>query len=122
MIKKTNKELKIVEDNEKEIFTITNNKSDKIKVYDKNMVENLFDNRFNDHYKNLFMMTNSIVDSDDTTDSDTEIALIRLSDFKETILNRYAKYVSKDKLSKYLKKVMILENKINMIKTKSKSR
>ena len=121
MIKKTNKEFKIIEKEEKAVFTLSKSNSDKISIYQYEMVEKLFDTRFNDKYKDLLMMVTSVC-NEDSTDSDAEIALIRLAEFKNTILNRYAKYISKEKLSKYLEKVVLLENKISMSKTKSKGR
>ena len=120
MIKKTNKEFKVLEKNQKSVFTINNSNGDKITVYSKDMVENLYKNRFQEQYKRLVMMVASI--DEDASDSDTEMALIRLSDYKETLLNRYAKYISEKELNKYIKKILLLEERLNLPKKNNRSR
>ena len=65
MLKKTNKEFKIIEKKEKGVFTIKSKNSDKITIYEKTLVNNIFNNKFNEQYKKLFMITTSVCESDD---------------------------------------------------------
>lgn len=111
-IKKVYKEFEIVENDEKSLFTL-NTKGNKIKIYDEDILENVIDNRFNKKYRELLYLVMSINEDEDSTESDEELALIKIEDFKTSIIEKYFKYISKGKLNKYMQMLIMLEEKIN---------
>lgn len=120
-LKKVNNDFEIVELNEKEIYTINKN-NEKISIYDNDLLEKILDNNFNKKYKELLYLCMSIIEDEESTDTDTELALLKIEDLKNYIINHYSKYINKHLLNKYLKMIMILEGKLNMPKKRGKSR
>ena len=120
-LKKVNNDFEILELNEKEIYTI-NKKSEKISIYDNDLFEKVIDNNFNKKYKELLYLCMSINEDEESTDTDTELALLKIEDLKNYIISRYSKSISNHLLNKYLKMIMILEGKLNMPKKRGKSR
>lgn len=116
-IKKINKDFIIVNKEEKKAFTIKN-----IKVYDEDLIAKIIDNRFNEKYKKLLYIVLNITESDDDTESDTEIVLIKIENLKKLLLTKYYKFIDVRYLKKYLKMLMLLEEKLSMHKVKGKSR
>lgn len=116
-MKRVNKNLEIVDiDDEKLISFKTHDV--KINIYDKKIAEKFIDDKFNDKYKELMLLVLSIEDdSDDNIDSIRD----RIEELKEYITLRYGKVLSKAKLNKYLKMLILLEEKIPN-KRKNKSR
>ena len=120
-LKKVNNDFEIVELNEKEIYTINKN-SEKISIYDNDLLEKILDNNFNKKYKELLYLCMSIIEDEESTDTDTELALLKIEDLKNYIINHYSKYINNYLLNKYLKMIMILEGKLNLPKKRGKSR
>lgn len=120
-LKKVNNDFEIVELNEKEIYTINKN-SEKISIYDNDLLEKILDNNFNKKYKELLYLCMSIIEDEESTDTDTELALLKIEDLKNYIINHYSKFINNHLLNKYLKMIMILEGKLNLPKKRGKSR
>lgn len=110
-LKKVSNTFEIIENNEEVLYTI-NKKNNKICVYNKDLLENIIDKNFNKKYKELLYLVMTINDDEDSSDSDTELALLKIEDLKNYILSHYQKYIGKDLLNKYLKMMMILEGKL----------
>ena len=91
---------------------ITLNKNNaKITIYDKEIIEKVIDENFNKKYRTLLYLIMSLNDSEDTTETDTELAFLKIDDLKNHLL-KYYKFISKDLLNKYLSMLMILGEKI----------
>lgn len=120
-IKKVRNEFEILELEDKELFSIKN-KEEIIKVYDQELLEKIIDNTFNKKYRKLLYLIMSVNEDEDSTDTDAELALLKIEDLKKYIMLHYSELISKRLLNKYLKMLMILENKIEFNKKRGKSR
>ena len=103
------------------MFSIKN-KEEIIKVYDQELLEKIIDNTFNKKYRKLLYLIMSVNEDEDSTDTDAELALLKIEDLKKYIMLHYSELISKRLLNKYLKMLMILENKIEFNKKRGKSR
>lgn len=119
-LKKNNNNFEIIENNEKEVLTIENNKN-KISIYDKKLTEEIISNKFNEKYRRLLYIITDINSSEDTTDTDECLVREQIDELKNNFLLKYKKHISKELLNKYLKMLLILETKI-VVKEKGKSR
>lgn len=119
-LKKNNNSFEILENEEENVLTIACNKK-KISIYDEKLTEEIISKRFNEKYKKLLYIIMDINSSDDSTDTDTFLVREQISELKNNILNNYKKHISKELLNKYLKMLLILEDKI-VVKEKNKSR
>jgi len=54
----------------------------------------------------------NITEDDDSSESDTELALLKIENLKNLIISKYSKYLSKNLLNKYLKMLILLEEKL----------
>lgn len=110
-IKKINCEFTIVE-KENEYKFVFNKKNEKIYIYNEELVEKIIDNSFNQKYRKLLYIIMDIVENEDSTDSDEELILIKIDELKNLLLAKYYKYISRELLNKYLKMLMLLEEKL----------
>jgi len=110
-IKKINCEFKI-EEKETEYKFLFNKKNEKIYIYNDELVEKIIDNSFNQKYRKLLYIVMDIVENEDSSDSDEELILFKIEDLKNILLNKYYKYISKMSLNKYMKMLMLLEEKL----------
>ena len=110
-IKKVATEFEIVEFDEKKLFSIKK-EEEKISLYDSNLVENVIDRKFNDTYKRLLYIVMDINNSEDSEESDAYIVRDQIDELRNSLINKYEKYLSRDILNKYLKMLLILESKI----------
>lgn len=120
VLKKNSNDFEIVELECEDGFTIkTKNKN--IIIYDKEMINNIIDKEFSAKYKKILYIIMDINSSDDATDTDTFLVREQISELKNMLLNKYKKYISKELLNKYLKMLLLLEDKI-VVKEKSNGR
>lgn len=113
-LKKLNSEFTVVEKENNVKFTISKNEEEKLFVYDEELVENIIDSIFNQKYRKLLYLVMDIEENEDSTDSDCELALIKIEELKNLLLSKYYKYISRELLNKYLKMMMLLEEKLTI--------
>ena len=118
--KKVSSEFEIIEFDNKKSFSIKN-KEEKITIYDDGLATELIDKKFNTEYKKLLYIIMDINNSDDSTESDGLLVRDKIIELKNVIINKYSKYISKELLNKYIKMIMILEEKL-VIPEKSRGR
>lgn len=106
-------DLEIVELKEEKLFTI-NNKNEKITLYNKEMLEKIIDKNFNKKYRELLYLIMTITEDDESTESDAELALLKIDELRKYLINHYGKNISRILLNKYLKMLMLLEQKLNV--------
>ena len=106
-------DLEIVELKEEKLFTI-NNKNEKITLYNKEMLEKIIDKNFNKKYRELLYLIMTITEDDESTESDAELALLKIDELRKYLINHYGKNISRNLLNKYLKMLMLLEQKLNV--------
>lgn len=54
----------------------------------------------------------------DETDGDSSVLMLELEEMTMVFYNKYAKYLSKDTIKKYLKQINILKNELNLYEYK----
>lgn len=54
----------------------------------------------------------------DETDDDSSVLMLELEEMTMVFYNKYAKYLSKDTIKKYLKQINILKNELNLYEYK----
>ena len=114
-IKKLNSELEVVEKEDKK-FTLNMNEHEKIIIYNNELLEKVIDNKFNKKYRKLLYLVMEVTGNDDSDDDEINIALLKIEELKNILLGKYYKYISKELLNKYLKMMMLLEEKLSVPK------
>lgn len=120
-IKKTKKEFNILNKDDRALVTINNKTDDKIMIYDEKIASKVYEERFMNKYQKLLSLTVNVCEDEDATDSDGELVLLKIEELKELLMTRYYKYLSKYQINKYLKMIMMLEERL-MLPRKTKSR
>lgn len=115
-LKKVNCEFSVLEKEIAKKFTLNISEDEKITIYDKVLIENIIDSNFNQKYRKLLYIVMDIIENEDSTDSDVEIVLVKIEELKNLLLSKYYKYISRELLNKYLKMLMLLEEKLNFPK------
>lgn len=118
--KKINKEFEIIELDDNKTFTISK-KDEKIIVHDAKIIENVIEKKFNEKYKRLLYIIMNITTSEDSEESDAEIVRNNIEELRILLLNKYSNFIKKELLNKYLKMLVLLEEKI-VIPEKSRGR
>jgi len=116
-IKKINCEFTI-EEKEIEYKFVFNKKKEKIYIYDEELIEKIIDNSFNQKYRKLLYIVMDITENDDSTESDAELILFKIDELKNLLLSKYFKYISSELLNKYLKMLILLEEKLENRRTR----
>ena len=111
-IKRTKKEFVIVDKKDNSKVTITNKVEDKLVIYDEDILSEIVDNKFNKKYKELLYLVTEIEESEDSTESDAELALLKIDDYRTKIIEKYFRYLKATDKEKYLKLLALLDNKL----------
>lgn len=114
-LEKVNCDLEIVELDDQDGLVLNKKNNDlKITVYDNDLIIKIIDHNFNKKYRSLLYMIMSL-DSTDTTESDTELALLKIDDLRNLLIKKYFKFLSNGIIDKYLNMLLLLEEKIPII-------
>ena len=97
-----------------------NNKSknhievNKITVIKPNMIDAILTSKFNKNYRRLVMIVFNILQTSDeeTSEGDIMIALDEITKSRQIILNKYQKFLKKEKEEKFIKQLRLLENEL----------
>ncbi|MBR1417050.1 MAG: hypothetical protein IJ572_04460 [Bacilli bacterium] len=135
IIKKRNKVLEIVDINyplKGYKFTPKNEEVKSITVTDDKLIDKILTIKINNIFTRLLMIVNDAFNSDDNP-SGVVIALDEIELVKGIILNKYHKFLKKEKEELYLKKLLLIEEEMrfkyyslqesyNIVENKGKSR
>lgn len=110
-LKKINIDFEVVEFDDKKSLTIEKDEK-KVTIYDEKLIEEVISNKFNERYKRLLYIIMDINNSEDASDTDSELVRCQITELRNSLLNKYKNHLSKDLLNKYLKMLLILESKI----------
>ena len=119
-IREVKNDFKIIELNEENGFKIQRDNL-KITIYDEEITTALINKNLQKKYERLLYLVASLNDDNDTTDSDVFLVRNKIDELKNIILTKYAKYLPKDVINKYLKALILLEEKI-IVPKRAKSR
>jgi len=115
-LKKINSEFDVIAKEKAKKFVLNISENEKLLIYDQELIEKIINSNFNQKYRKLLRIVMDITESEDASDSDVEIALIKIEDLKNLLLSKYYKYISRDLLNKYLKMLILIEEKLNTSK------
>lgn len=82
----------------------------KVEVYDKRRKEKIIENNFKKEYRKILEMVLNI--NEDSSEEDALYVRDKIVEFKNSLLKKYEKYLSKSALNKYLKMILLLEQKL----------
>lgn len=86
----------------------------KLTIIKPDMIDAILTTKFNKNYRRLVMIVFNILQSrdDETTEGDIMIALDEVAKLREIILNKYQKFLKKEKEEKFIKQLRLLENEL----------
>ena len=84
-----------------------------IEVCDEKLMNEIASGKVNSMFKRVLMIVNNAFDSDDDMEG-TSIALDEIAFLKSQLLNKYNRYLSKEKQELFLKKLLLLEEEMQM--------
>lgn len=119
VIKKVKCEFEVV-DKEDKAFTLNISDSEKIFIYDDELLEEVIDKKFNKQYRKLLYLVMDITENDDNDDENINMALLKIEDLKNILLSKYYKYISRELLNKYLKMLMLLDEKLTLPRSRGR--
>lgn len=111
-IKETKAEFKIIEIEDSNNFVISKSQ-EKIIVYNKEIIDNLISKKFNRKYCELLYIITDILNADDDNGTDTDLLALKIDALRQELINKYYKFLNKATLAKYLKMLLLLEDKLN---------
>lgn len=119
-IREVKNDFKIIELNEENGFKMQRNNL-KITIYDTEIINSLINKNLQKKYGHLLYLVASLNDNSDTTDSDVFLVRNKIAELRNIIITKYAKFLTKNTLNKYLKMLLLLDEKI-IVPKKIKSR
>ena len=85
----------------------------KITIFNHSMIDIILSKKIDKNFKRLAAITYDVINSDDdNTSTDATIALDEIAKLRSIILNKYQKFLEKEKEKKYIKSLRILENEL----------
>ena len=88
-------------------------KVSKITLYNSSMIDSILSKKIDKAFERLVSITYDVLSSDDDDSaSDAAIALDEISKLRNVILNKYQKFLNKEKEEDYIKKLRFLENEL----------
>lgn len=84
----------------------------KVVVVNPKLVDNILSIKFQDKFKALLRYAQYVINDEDASSTDTAIVLDEVAMLKGILLNRYQKFLSKEKEMLFLQKLRIIENQI----------
>jgi len=84
----------------------------KVIVLDPKLVDSILTVKFNSRFNKLLKLVTFILNNEDTSSSDTALALDEVALLKSILLNRYQKFLSQEKELLFLQKLRLIENKL----------
>ena len=87
-------------------------KVNEVKIVDKVMIEKILSMKFDRAFKQLVALALRVINDEDASSTDTAIVLDEVAMLKGILLNRYQKFLSKEKEMLFLEKLRLIENQI----------
>ena len=91
-----------------------------VKIVDKVMIEKILSMKFDKSFKQLVALALRVINDDDADDDTAMLVLDEVELVRQILLERYHKYISKEKEKLFLKKLRIIENEIRVKQIKIK--
>lgn len=131
IIKKTTVKIKIKKFKKGEGYTlnphIKNNKMisiERLTIENQKCIDILLNKKIAQNFRKIMALYLSIIENDDATSGDVEIALNEIEHFKNIIAYKYEQHISKELMLKYLKRIALFEknlrDKLNILMIQEK--
>ena len=93
-----------------------------VKIVDKVMIEKILSMKFDKSFKQLVALALRVINDDEADDDTAMLVLDEVELVRQILLERYHKYISKEKEKLFLKKLRIIENEIRVKQIKIKQK
>lgn len=93
-----------------------------VKIVDKVMIEKILSMKFDKSFKQLVALALRVINDEDADDDTAMLVLDEVELVRQILLERYHKYISKEKEKLFLKKLRIIENEIRVKQIKIKQK
>ena len=97
-------------------------KVNEVKIVDKVMIEKILSMKFDNSFKQLVALALRVINDEEADDDTAMIVLDEVELVRQILLERYHKYISKEKEQLFLKKLRIIENEIRVKQIKIKQK
>lgn len=87
----------------------------KITILNENMIESILKEKVSSKYNRLIKIVYNLITSDDTTSGDVLVTYTELDRLKDILLYKYNKYLKKEFIEFYLKKLKVLEMELKKV-------
>lgn len=119
ILKNTEDEEKVLLYQEKKGYSFSPKKGyyrvKKITVLNDEMIECILKEKVVNKYNRLIQIIYSLITSEDTTSGDVLVTYTEIDRLKNILMNKYSKYLKKEFIEKYLKKLHILELELKKV-------
>jgi len=89
-------------------------KVSEVTVVDDSLIDTILTIKFDKSFKRVVTMALKVINDEDADEGDTTIVLDEAELVREILLNRYQKYISKEKEVLFLKKLRLIENEMRL--------
>lgn len=98
-------------------------KVNEVKIVDKVMIEKILSMKFDRAFKQLVALALRVINDEEADDDAAMLVMDEVELVRQILLERYHKYISKEKEQLFLKKLRIIENemRVKQIKIKQKA-
>lgn len=97
-------------------------KVNEVKIIDKVMIEKILSMKFDKAFKQLVALALRVINDEDADDDIAMMVLGEVELVRQILLERYHKYINKEKEQLFLKKLRIIENEIRVKQLKIKQK
>ena len=97
-------------------------KVNEVKIVDKVMIEKILSMKFDRSFKQLVALALRVINDEDADDDTAMLVMDEVELVRQILLERYHKYISKEKEQLFLKKLRIIENEIRVKQIKIKQK
>ena len=98
-------------------------KVNEVKIVDKVMIEKILSMKFDKSFKQLVALALRVINDEDADETAAELVLDEVELVRQILLERYHKFINREKEKLFLKKLRIIENemRVKQIKIKQKA-
>lgn len=97
-------------------------KVNEVRMVDRDMIEKILTMKFDKAFKRVVALVMHVLEDEEADEGDTTIVLGEVELVREILLNRYQKFLDKEKEELFLKKLRLLENELRMKQVKIKQK
>lgn len=85
-----------------------------VTVVDPEIIDKILTKKFSNKFEELIILASKIINDDDSTNADTSLVLDEVAKVRGILLNRYQKFLSKEKEELFLQKLRLIENQLRL--------